>query len=146
MEKEPNSPQTSLSPEEPPPCSTQTDPYEAAYNMQPATVTTVVRTQPNNYLCLAIFVTLCCCFTFGIIGIVCSQASSHKFSHGDDVGAKEYAICAKVWSIAGLFIGVAVIAFVSISVVYYIKHSKIHPTSIPTSITPTQLVSNGPFR
>ncbi|XP_033102170.1 synapse differentiation-inducing gene protein 1-like isoform X2 [Anneissia japonica] len=100
----------------PPPYNIQTTPYEAAsssYN-QPVTTVNVARTQPDNHLCFAIFVTLCCCFPLGIIGIVFSQMSSSKFNRGDDVGAVKYAESANKYSLAGLLAGVVAIIIIAL--------------------------------
>ncbi|XP_033100447.1 proline rich transmembrane protein 1B-like [Anneissia japonica] len=100
-----------------PPAYGQTTPYGAphsAYNVQPVTSVTVVRTRPNNYLVMAILVTICCCVPFGIVGIVYSVDSSSKFDRGDDAGALSSATSAKNWSIAGLVCGVVFIIIIII--------------------------------
>ncbi|KAJ8050363.1 Proline-rich transmembrane protein 1 [Holothuria leucospilota] len=65
--------------------------------------------QPNDYLGFAIFVTICCCLPFGIVGIVKASEVRSRFSAGDYQGAEESSRSAKNWSCAGLVTGLILI-------------------------------------
>ncbi|XP_033124552.1 transmembrane protein 233-like [Anneissia japonica] len=85
----------------------------ASYNMHTVVTTdvTVVRTNHYSFLGIGIFVTFCCCcmLPFGLIGIIYSVDSSSRFDRGDFTGALSSASKAKIWSIAGLLIGMVII-------------------------------------
>ncbi|XP_033124523.1 proline rich transmembrane protein 1B-like [Anneissia japonica] len=124
MEKRPNALQTNANLTAPPAYG-QPAAY-SSYNMQPVTNVTVVRTKTNNFLGMAIFVTLCCCLPFGIVGIVYSVDSSSRFDRGDDAGTLSAASSAKNWSIAGLVCGIVFI------IVYIILYATVLSTSYPS--------------
>ena len=62
----------------------------------------------NNNLILAIVVAVLCCLPFGIVGIVYAAQVNGKAQGGDIAGAQDYARKAKLWSLWGLGIGLAV--------------------------------------
>ncbi|XP_072043561.1 proline-rich transmembrane protein 1-like [Amphiura filiformis] len=66
-------------------------------------------TQPNDYMCCAIFVTICCCLPLGIVAIVKSTWVRTRLASGDTAGAEEASRSAKCWSIAALVTGLLVI-------------------------------------
>ena len=61
-------------------------------------------------LALAIVVTVLCCLPFGIVGIVYASQVGTKAQAGDIAGAEEASRKAKLWSLWGLGLGVAVYA------------------------------------
>ncbi|XP_033124560.1 proline rich transmembrane protein 1B-like [Anneissia japonica] len=115
----------------------------SSYNVQPFTSMVVERTRPENYLVMAILVTLCCCFPFGLIGVAYSISSSNRFDSGDDAGAMAAANLAKKWSITGLVFGIVIIVLsltfvilvntVLVPVIFSAALSAVPPTSQPTS-------------
>lgn len=68
------------------------------------------QTPPQNYLVMAILVTIFCCWPLGIPAIIFAAQVNSKFSQGDYAGAEDASKKAKMWSmislIAGLVIGV----------------------------------------
>ncbi|XP_072039050.1 uncharacterized protein [Amphiura filiformis] len=82
--------------------------------------TVIVRTgqllsePPNNYLFFSIFVTVCCCWVFGLCGILNASKVNRKWVAGDVDGAQRAAMSAKNWSVAGLFTGIAMLILVVI--------------------------------
>ena len=68
------------------------------------------KTPPQNYLVMAILVTIFCCWPLGIPAIIFAAQVNSKFSQGDYAGAEDASKKAKMWSmislIAGLVIGV----------------------------------------
>ncbi|XP_072013316.1 proline-rich transmembrane protein 1-like [Amphiura filiformis] len=82
----------------------------AQYYPNAPTQNTIVRapqsTPPNDRLAFAIFVTICCCLPFGIVGIVQAMNVRSRFASGDVAGAVEASRSAKCWSIAGLVTGI----------------------------------------
>ncbi|XP_071950200.1 uncharacterized protein [Antedon mediterranea] len=80
--------------------------YAGQPGAQQQTVTVITRQRPQSYLGFAIFVCLCCCVPFGVIGIVYSTQSSSKYDMGDYDGAVRASTSAKSWSMAGLVCGV----------------------------------------
>ncbi|XP_030848861.1 proline rich transmembrane protein 1B-like isoform X2 [Strongylocentrotus purpuratus] len=77
--------------------------------------------QPNDYLAFAIFVTICCCLPFGIVGIVKSMDVRNRHTSGDYAGAEEASQSAKKWSLAGLITGIVLnVLWVILIIVYYV--------------------------
>ncbi|XP_063956507.1 proline-rich transmembrane protein 1-like [Lytechinus pictus] len=77
--------------------------------------------QPNDYLAFAIFVTICCCLPFGIVGIVKSMDVRNRYTAGDMAGAEESSRSAKNWSMAGLIVGIVLeVIGIILIVVYYV--------------------------
>lgn len=66
-----------------------------------------VRTQPDNYLWLAILVTVLCCVPFGIVSIIFSSKVSSCWSSGDADGAVMYSRKAKNWALWGIGLSLA---------------------------------------
>src|SRR3954462_691920 len=64
----------------------------------------------ENNLVLAIVVTALCCMPFGIVGIVYAAQVNGKAQLGDIAGAQESARKARMWSLWGMGVGLAVIA------------------------------------
>jgi hypothetical protein len=62
----------------------------------------------DNNLVLAIVVTLLCCLPFGIVGIVYASQVNTKAQAGDIAGAEAAARNARLWSLWGLGIGLAI--------------------------------------
>lgn len=77
--------------------------------------------QPNDYLGFAIFVTICCCLPFGIVGIIKASEVRSRFLSGDYQGAEESSRAAKNWSCAGLVTGLIVLgSFFFFYVILYV--------------------------
>ncbi|XP_041466655.1 proline-rich transmembrane protein 1-like [Lytechinus variegatus] len=77
--------------------------------------------QPNDYLAFAIFVTICCCLPFGIVGIVKAMDVRNRYTAGDMAGAEESSRSAKNWSMAGLIVGIVLeVIGIILIVVYYV--------------------------
>jgi hypothetical protein len=64
----------------------------------------------ENYLVLAIVVTVLCCLPFGIVGLVYAAQVNPKALTGDLIGARESARKAKLWSFWGLGLGIVLYA------------------------------------
>jgi hypothetical protein len=61
----------------------------------------------ENYLVLAIVVTVVCCMPFGIPAIVYAAQVNPKVQGGDIVGAQESSRKARLWAFWGLGIGLS---------------------------------------
>ncbi|KAJ8049452.1 Proline-rich transmembrane protein 1 [Holothuria leucospilota] len=68
----------------------------------------------KDYFGLALFVTLCCCLPFGIVGLVKSNQVKTRVASGDQQGALEASASAKQWSYAGLTFGLIAYAIVTV--------------------------------
>ncbi|XP_071853316.1 uncharacterized protein [Apostichopus japonicus] len=93
-----------------PPVAGQQYPPQGGYvaaPQQPGQTVIVRQTQiqPNDYLGFAIFVTICCCLPFGIVGIIKATEVRSRFVSGDYQGAEDSSRSAKNWSCAGLVTG-----------------------------------------
>lgn len=64
----------------------------------------------DNNLALSIVVTVICCLPFGILGIVHAAQVNAKAQAGDIAGAEESARKARMWSLWGVGLGLAVYA------------------------------------
>jgi len=65
----------------------------------------------SDYLPFSIFVTLCCCLPFGIVGIVFSSQARTKLAAGDFLGAQSAAHTAKIWTWIGFCSGMFISLF-----------------------------------
>ena len=65
-------------------------------------------TPPQNYLVMAILVTIFCCWPLGIPAIVFAAQVNSKFAQGDYAGAEESSKKAKMWSIISLIAGLVI--------------------------------------
>ncbi|XP_072035513.1 uncharacterized protein [Amphiura filiformis] len=65
--------------------------------------------RPDNYLCLAIFVTCFCCLPFGICGVIHASQVKSLWEDGEIHDAKAASRLARRWSIAGLIFGALII-------------------------------------
>jgi hypothetical protein len=81
-----------------------------------ATSTAVPGKKIDNNLVLAIVVTVLCCLPFGIVGIVYAAQVNGKVQAGDIAGAEDAARKAKLWSLWGLGIGLALAALYGIAI------------------------------
>lgn len=63
----------------------------------------------SDYLTMSIFVTLCCCLIFGIVGIFYSATARARKEAGDYQGALAASSAAYKWDIWAIVIGVIVI-------------------------------------
>ncbi|CAH1790163.1 unnamed protein product [Owenia fusiformis] len=81
-----------------------------AIQMQPAAQPHVVVVQaggqdqkkPPNYLCLAVFVMLCCDFPLGLVAVICAAVSDSNYNEGDIEAASnkgKIALCLSIFSI-----------------------------------------------
>ncbi|XP_071851760.1 proline-rich transmembrane protein 1-like [Apostichopus japonicus] len=77
--------------------------------------------QPNDYLTLAIFATLCCCLPLGIVALIKAGEVRSKFSDGDMAGASESSKAAKKWGIWGVIAGIAMWVLAVVFLIVYIK-------------------------
>jgi hypothetical protein len=57
---------------------------------------------------MAIIVTVLCCLPFGIVGIVYAAQVNSRVQSGDIAGAEESARKARLWSLWGVGLGLAV--------------------------------------
>jgi interferon-induced transmembrane protein len=64
-----------------------------------------VGTKIDNYLVLAIVVTVLCCLPLGIVGIVYAAQVNPKVQAGDLAGAQEASRKARLWTLWGLGLG-----------------------------------------
>ncbi|XP_063971472.1 proline rich transmembrane protein 1B-like isoform X1 [Lytechinus pictus] len=60
---------------------------------------------PNDYFGFALFVTICCCLPFGIVGLIKSSEVKNRAAGGDYNGATISSSEARRWSWAGCIIG-----------------------------------------
>ncbi|XP_041466257.1 proline rich transmembrane protein 1B-like [Lytechinus variegatus] len=60
---------------------------------------------PKDYFGFALFVTICCCLPFGIVGLVKSSEVKNRAAAGDYTGATISSSEARRWSWAGCIIG-----------------------------------------
>ncbi|KAJ8049450.1 Proline-rich transmembrane protein 1 [Holothuria leucospilota] len=83
----------------------------------------------KDYFCLALFVTLCCCFPFGLVALVKSNEVKTRAAYGDQQGALEASESAKMWSYAGLIFGLVAYAnVIAVQIIlvcsgYYVTNS-----------------------
>jgi hypothetical protein len=92
-------------------CGTQN--HENAYRcVQCGTVLQTLSPPPaqrvENYLVLAIVATVCCCMPIGLVGVVHAAQVNARAQLGDLAGAQECARKARLWSLAGIGIGLVV--------------------------------------
>ncbi|XP_071851942.1 proline-rich transmembrane protein 1-like [Apostichopus japonicus] len=87
------------------------NPQHGKSGVTPTTVTIPRDSQvePNNYMALAIFVTICCFLPTGIAAIVFSSRVKDLFNRGDVDGAQDAAAKAKKLSLISLVIGLILI-------------------------------------
>jgi len=62
----------------------------------------------SNWLWQSIVVTLCCCLPLGVVGIIFAAQVNTKLAQGDVAGAQESARKAKMFTLLGIGIGLAV--------------------------------------
>ena len=70
-----------------------------------------------NHLARAIAATLCC-IPLGIVAVVYAAQVSSKLARGDVAGARAASVKAKVWSLVGFGLGIAVAILALITVVF----------------------------
>ncbi|XP_077979277.1 proline-rich transmembrane protein 1-like [Glandiceps talaboti] len=114
---------------QPPPTYGQTIP-SATYAPGGVNVTTVTQSSPPNYMGLAIFVTICCCWPIGICAILKASEVGSAFNRGDYAGAKAASDSARKFSYISLACGIASIV---ISVVFIIIYYVVIVASFSTS-------------
>ncbi|XP_071485960.1 uncharacterized protein [Diadema antillarum] len=76
---------------------------------QGVTIIRQVQPMPDDNLQCAIFVTLCCCFVFGLIAIVKSQEARRLHMAGDTEGARRAASTSRSLSTCGVVVGLVLI-------------------------------------
>ena len=67
---------------------------------------------PPNYLIPAILVTLLCCLPGGVAGIIFATQVNSKYAAGDVAGALEASRKAKMWTMIGAGVGIAIYVLV----------------------------------
>ncbi|PIK41572.1 putative proline-rich transmembrane protein 1 [Apostichopus japonicus] len=73
-------------------------PLTTTLNHKKTVIVRQTQIQPNDYLGFAIFVTICCCLPFGIVGIIKATEVRSRFISGDYQGAEDSSRSAKNWS------------------------------------------------
>lgn len=76
--------------------------------------------QPNDYLTLSIFATICCCLPIGVVALIKASEVRSKFNDGDFAGANESSKSAKKWGIWGVIAGILMWISAAVFLVLYI--------------------------
>ncbi|OAF69695.1 hypothetical protein A3Q56_02530 [Intoshia linei] len=100
----------------------QTTPSSPVQTRQPQQNTIVIQQnniRPQNYLCLAIFITLCCNFIFGIIAILFSIMSSQSADQNNMNDARSKGKISLFLSIFGVIVTIIIIIIVASATNYY---------------------------
>ena len=72
---------------------------------------------PKNWLAESILVTIFCCLTFGIVGIVNAAQVNSKFATGDYDGAQRASNEAGKWTKIGFFTGIGLLVLYILCVI-----------------------------
>lgn len=65
---------------------------------------------PNTWLWISIFSTLCCCLPLGVVGIVFAAMAKGAHSSGDYATADRHTRTARGWAVAAIVLGLISIA------------------------------------
>ena len=71
-----------------------------------------MQTRPRDYLGLAIFSCLCCCWVSGLVAIMFSVRSRNAYGAGIYEDASKAGKCSLGWSLASIICGIVIIVIV----------------------------------
>lgn len=78
---------------------------------------------PKDYLGLALFSLLCCCFPFGVIALIKSMEVQRRYNQGDYTGAQRASRLAYKWGSAAIMFGVTfLVIFVALKLYFEDHH------------------------
>ncbi|XP_002737561.1 proline-rich transmembrane protein 1-like [Saccoglossus kowalevskii] len=87
---------------------------------QNVTMTTITQSRPADYMGLAIFATICCCWPIGIFAIIKASQVGSSFNGGDYAGAKEASDSARKLSYISIGCGIASFVISILFVIIYV--------------------------